>query len=138
MIGSEGDRDRGCARAREWCSQRLDGELSELERLLLRRHLGRCSDCRAFADRIVATTTALRSAPLEAPSRPLAPTPVSVGLRPRARRRLALAFALVALFAALGGVLGTKLADEERARPVTTIVELPPPPLTETAPTGDV
>jgi predicted anti-sigma-YlaC factor YlaD len=139
MIGGIGDRERSCARAREWASQRVDGELSELERLLLRRHLGRCAECRAFAEAITATVEAIRSTPLEEPSRPLAPEPVT--FRPRRtarRRRLAVAFVLVAVSATLGGLLGGLVGGDERRQPVTTIVELPEVPSTETAPTGNV
>ncbi|MFN8187928.1 MAG: zf-HC2 domain-containing protein [Gaiellales bacterium] len=138
MIGSPGDRERSCARAREWASQRLDGELSELERLLLRRHLGRCTDCRAFAEGIESSAQAIRSLPVEAPSRPLSPEPVPIRPRHRARRRrLAVAVALVVVSGTLGGLLGGLLGSGDSPRPVTTIVELPPPP-TATAPTGNV
>jgi predicted anti-sigma-YlaC factor YlaD len=138
MIGSPTDRGRSCARAREWASQRLDGELSELERLLLRRHLGRCAGCRAFAEGIESTARAIRSTPVEEPSRPLSPEPIPIRPRRRARRRrLAVAFALVVVSGTLGGLLGGLLGGGDGPRPVTTIVELPPPP-TETAPTGNV
>jgi predicted anti-sigma-YlaC factor YlaD len=95
-----------CARAREWVSLRADGELSELERLLLRRHLGRCDGCRAFAESIGSTTAILRATALEAPSRSLAPD-LPAARAPRAgRRRLALATALVCLGALAGGLVG--------------------------------
>lgn len=61
-----------CRRGREWISLRLDGELSELERALLRAHLLRCAGCRTFAHDIEAATAALRAAPLERLSRPVA------------------------------------------------------------------
>jgi len=54
-----------CERARLLASLRLDGELSELEGALLDAHLARCAGCRAVADGFGASTTALRSAPLE-------------------------------------------------------------------------
>jgi predicted anti-sigma-YlaC factor YlaD len=56
-----------CARAREWASLRLDGQLSDFEEVLLEAHLARCDDCRAFAASISDLTAALRAAPLEQP-----------------------------------------------------------------------
>ena len=61
-----------CERARTWLSLRLDGELSELENALLDAHLERCDGCRIAAAAIEATTNAIRSAPAEPPSRPVA------------------------------------------------------------------
>ena len=72
MAGDPLERDRSCRRAREWVSLRLDGELSELERLLLRRHLARCEGCRTTAEHVERTATLMRSAPLEHPSRGVA------------------------------------------------------------------
>jgi predicted anti-sigma-YlaC factor YlaD len=104
MAGEGTERDR-CRRAHEWASLRMDGELSELERLLLRRHLGRCPSCRAFADGLRSTADLLRSSPVEHPSRTFA-----LDVRParvrRPRYRLAFAAGLVAVAAAVGGVVG--------------------------------
>jgi predicted anti-sigma-YlaC factor YlaD len=58
---------RRCDRAREYASLRLDGELSDFERVLLDSHLERCPSCRAFAGDLIAVTERLRSAPLEGP-----------------------------------------------------------------------
>lgn len=139
MIGVNRDRERGCARAREWASQRLDGELSELERLLLRRHLTRCADCRVFVQSIEGAVAAIRAAPDEEPSRPLASAPDASRRRPaRRRRQLVVAFALVAVSAAIGGVVGGLVSRGGEERPVITIVEVEPPPVTETGPTGNV
>jgi ferric-dicitrate binding protein FerR (iron transport regulator) len=140
MIGTHRDRERGCGRAREWVSLRADGELSELERLLLRRHLSRCGDCRAFAGAVEVTTRAIRETPQERPSRSLGPVPAPA--RPRVRLRLA-AVALAVGAATAGGVIGgflgsgsdspvptapgpTEIADlgpdtTERPPPVTTV-----------------
>ena len=99
------NRDSGnrCARGREWVSQRLDGELSELERVLLAAHLRRCGLCRAFAADVRAFTVELRSYPLEQPSRVLAPA-----FPPRRRRipRLSpvVAFAGMAVAAVVIGI----------------------------------
>ncbi len=45
-----------CERAREWTSLRLDGELSELEQVLLASHLDRCAGCSAYAAGVSAVT----------------------------------------------------------------------------------
>lgn len=54
-----------CETSREWVSLRLDGELSELEEAMLRRHVAGCADCRTFEEAAESFTTRLRSAPLE-------------------------------------------------------------------------
>jgi predicted anti-sigma-YlaC factor YlaD len=59
---------RGCDRAREYASLRLDGELSDFESALLDSHIERCPSCRAFAEDLVAVTERLRTAPLQRPS----------------------------------------------------------------------
>ena len=71
------ERERGCRRAREWVSLRLDGELSELERLLLRRHLGALRGLpRVRRSTSIETTHApCASAPSERPSRGVDPAP---------------------------------------------------------------
>jgi predicted anti-sigma-YlaC factor YlaD len=57
-----------CARASEWVSLRLDGQLSEFEELLLEAHLDRCPDCKAFAANVAGLTNMLRATSLEQPS----------------------------------------------------------------------
>jgi hypothetical protein len=57
-----------CARASEWVSLRLDGQLSEFEELLLDAHIERCPDCKAYSANVAGLTTALRATPLEQPS----------------------------------------------------------------------
>lgn len=106
--GTRVDRDRGCSRAREWASLRVDGQLSELERLLLRRHLARCASCRAFAETLTAVTKVIRETPREQPSRSLVRVPAPARPR-RARYRLAFATALLALAATTGGLIGSFL-----------------------------
>lgn len=90
-----------CSRARFWASLRVDGELSELEGALLDAHLGRCADCRAYAEGVTGTTAALRSAPLE-----LA-TPIVVAAPARPGRIVAglVAATLVVLAAIVGGLV---------------------------------
>ena len=54
-----------CDRVRSQVSLELDGELSELERMMVARHLDHCADCLAFRDGAVETTNTIRTAPLE-------------------------------------------------------------------------
>ena len=89
-----------CETARECVSLRLDGELSELEEAMLRRHLAGCEDCRTFAAAAVAFTTRLRSAPLET----LAPSYEAVPQR-GTRRRFVGVGAVAAALAASAAVL---------------------------------
>lgn len=63
--------DRGCSRALAWASLELDGELSQLESVLLERHLERCAGCAAHVGEMRALASTLRTAPLEAPSEPV-------------------------------------------------------------------
>lgn len=63
--------DRGCSRAQAWASLELDGELSQLEVVLLERHLERCAGCAVRVSDMRALAAALRSAPPEAPSAPV-------------------------------------------------------------------
>jgi anti-sigma factor RsiW len=107
MAGEGTDR---CARAHEWASLRADGELSELERLLLRRHLSRCEPCRRFAEQLMMTTQVLRDTPVERPSRSVTPQVRPARTR-RVRYRVAAAGALVAVAAATGGIVGSIVAD---------------------------
>lgn len=98
--------DERCERARGWTSERVDGELSELERLLLRRHLGRCDECRTFAEGISTISTTLRESEELVPTRRIL---VAVPRRREARRsrlRVALAVGLIALAAGLGAFAG--------------------------------
>ncbi|HSC48730.1 MAG TPA: zf-HC2 domain-containing protein [Gaiellaceae bacterium] len=92
-----------CERARRWASADLDGELSSFERALLHDHLGRCAECRTFADSVSGFTTALRAAPLE----PFEGVVVS-----RARRRIHAPLAPVAVAMAVVAIgLGSLLAS---------------------------
>src|SRR4051812_50131799 len=63
-----------CARARFWASLRMDGELSELEGVLLDAHLSGCADCRQVTAGFSLATENLPAAP-PAPPRPGAPPP---------------------------------------------------------------
>ena len=61
--------DHACGRTRELISLQLDGELSELGRTRLAAHLARCASCRDFARAAEAATLALRTSPVDQPSR---------------------------------------------------------------------
>jgi anti-sigma factor RsiW len=99
--------DRGCERAQSWASLELDGELSQLERVLLATHLRRCDACAERVAGMRAVTVALRSAPLEAPA---APVFVASSRNSRSRPlalRIALAATLTAVAAGLGVLAGS-------------------------------
>jgi predicted anti-sigma-YlaC factor YlaD len=85
-------------------SAALDGELSELESLRVRTHLDGCDVCREFQASAQLSTTALRMAPLEPLSHPIA-------LPSRRRRALGIrvpsAAAAAVLMVAFGGVFET-------------------------------
>jgi predicted anti-sigma-YlaC factor YlaD len=89
-----------CERAKAWASLRTDGELSELESLLLEAHLKQCEPCREFAAVAERVASALRSAGVERPSRALA-TP----LRRRRTGVRALQVAAAVVVVASAGVL---------------------------------
>jgi anti-sigma factor RsiW len=82
-------------------SAALDDELSEFESVVLCAHLGRCDTCREFEASAQLSTRALRAAPLEPLSRPVALP---------SKRRIALprvvpaAAAAAVLLVAFGGV----------------------------------
>lgn len=107
-------RSHQCDRARELASLRLDGELCELEQALLQTHLGRCDECRAFAQSIDGFTTVLRAAPLERPSRQ-----INLPRRPRPALRsfqFAAAAAAVAVVAGVGSMLTLLGSPASKAR----------------------
>jgi predicted anti-sigma-YlaC factor YlaD len=97
-------RSQECERTRASVSAALDGELSELEALRMRTHLDGCDACREFEESAQFSTTALRMAPLEPLSHPLA-------LPSRRRRTLGIrvpsAAAAAVLMVAFGGVFET-------------------------------
>ncbi|MBD0289910.1 MAG: zf-HC2 domain-containing protein [Thermoleophilia bacterium] len=121
MTRLRGRDERRCDRALQSVSLDLDGELSHLERALLRAHLGRCPACAASAAEMRALAAALRSAPLEKPMRaPAAPR----GRRARARAfRVALAATLAVLAAGLGVVAGS-VRDRPAEPPTPTGSEI--------------
>ena len=88
-----------CERAREWSSLRLDGELPQLQRAMLRKHLAACSGCTAFDSDLADATAALRTAPME-----LLERPVVIPRRRRSALRIAPAFAAAAAVAFVFGL----------------------------------
>jgi predicted anti-sigma-YlaC factor YlaD len=107
-----------CERARFWASLRLDGELSELEGALLDAHVVRCAGCRATIDGFAASTTVLRSAPLERPA------PVALHALRTPRRLLAtIAVAAVLVLAVIaGGVVRGEVSHNAAPPHVVAVV----------------
>jgi len=128
------DCERGCARAREWASLRLDGELSELERLLLRRHLSRCEDCSAFAADLGALAAAVRGTPLVQPSRSLAPAERPARLRVRHRLAVAVLVVVAGAVGSLVGAGGGQTPGGPTPAEHREIAQLPREQVTPTAP----
>lgn len=94
-----------CDRARTWASLRLDGELSEFERVLLDAHLERCDECRRSVALYAAATEAIRTTPMRRPAH----RPETTFRRPRstsAFRLLATAIVAVVMFTIVGGSVG--------------------------------
>ena len=90
-----------CDRAHAWVSRGLDGQLNELSRLALRRHLDRCADCAKYAADVDLFTSVLRDAPLEE----YRCDPGAFRRRRQARaRRLVPSVAALALVSAVTGV----------------------------------
>jgi anti-sigma factor RsiW len=88
-----------------WVSLALDGELSEIERVSLRAHVGRCAACAAFEGDMGALTMELRAAPHERPAVPVAlPRRRSTAVRVL---QLSAAAAAVVLAAGLGSLAGS-------------------------------
>lgn len=102
-----------CARASEWASLRLDGQLSDFEEVLLEAHLARCDGCQAFAASVAGLTGALRTAPLEQPE-----FAFEAPRRTRGRTVALRAVSAAAVVAVVGvsGLVSLQLATS-RARP---------------------
>jgi predicted anti-sigma-YlaC factor YlaD len=98
-----------CERARAWASQRLDGELSELERALLAGHVGRCDACRDYEESVSAAVLVLRAQPLEQIMHPVAvPSRRRTLVRPMVLARVA---AVAAAVVGVTTVLTTQSAN---------------------------
>ena len=102
-----------CDRARAFASLELDGELSELERVLLGDHVRSCDACAVAIASIRALTESVRAAPLEQPRRPLVPVPEPKRApRPRPYVRLAFAAAAAVLVSGLGVLVASFSRDD--------------------------
>jgi predicted anti-sigma-YlaC factor YlaD len=112
-----------CDRTREWAALRLDGELSEFERVLMQAHFERCAECRSFAADVTEITEQLRSAPLER-----LPQPVTLPLRRRVAGfrpvQVAAAAAVVVAAAVLGGIYGAVRNSPQPVGPVAAATSL--------------
>ncbi len=107
-------RSWACDRAHQAVSLQLDGELSQLECALLKRHLDRCSECAEFAADASALTRELRAA---APVR--LERPIELPLRRRVGYgfRHAGALATAASVAATALIAVMALPDQRQSAP---------------------
>ena len=97
-----------CERARLWVSLALDGELSEIEQVSLRAHVGRCAACAAFGHEVDALTVELRNASDEQPAFPVAlPRRRSTAVRVLQISAVAAAIVLAAGLGSLAGSLSS-------------------------------
>ncbi len=93
-------------------SAELDGELSEFESIRMRGHLGRCESCRTFKAGAERFATALRTAPLEPLSKPIA-------VPSRRRRALPLRVPAAAATAAVVMIAFGAVFESLHSAPVT-------------------
>ena len=106
-----------CERAREWASLGLDSELSQVEKALLRSHVGRCAACAAYVADLAGLTHEIRTSPLERPSE----SSLAQGWGARravvGRRLVQIgAFAAAVVVAAgLGGLAGSRASSSHTA-----------------------
>jgi predicted anti-sigma-YlaC factor YlaD len=101
-----------CERVRGQISVGLDGELSQLERVMIASHLERCAPCGAYEGEVRSFTHALRAAPLE----PMARSVVIHRRRRHVGARVQVAAAAAVALAALvgaGGMLHVQQLDIE-------------------------
>src|SRR5579864_1253725 len=97
-------RTNACDRATQWISLDLDGELSQLERVGLDRHLAGCARCRAVSAEVGVFTRMLRDAPMVELEREVAyAAPRRARARAVRRAAASLAFAGLVGAAVLGG-----------------------------------
>ena len=90
----------------QWISLDLDGELSQLERAALGRHIDGCARCREVSSDVRAFTALMREAPLAELDRPVE-LPPARRARARTARRVGatLVFAAVTAVAVAGAVV---------------------------------
>ena len=113
-----------CEAARLRASLALDGDLEEIQLLLLQRHLDRCPECLAVVGGMRSVTTSIRNAPLE-----VRPPADSAGRRRQARRLPWASIGVAVAALAVGAVTlpqppGPSGAGDEARR-----LAAPPPPL---------
>jgi predicted anti-sigma-YlaC factor YlaD len=97
----------------------LDGELSELERLMMESHFGRCPECRAFERDAAGLTQLLRDAPIERLPYPLVvrrPRRVSVA-------RMQVGFAAALAVAVLGVAVQLTGSEPQRSSTLPSLEE---------------
>jgi predicted anti-sigma-YlaC factor YlaD len=114
--------DAECERARSWASLDLDGELSQIEQVRLRAHVGRCTACAGFAHDLAGLVEELRRAPLEQSTTAVMP----VVRRSAGRRAIQLgaAAAAVAVAASLGSLVGS-LSSSQPATASASSLQFP-------------
>ena len=112
-----------CARAREFVSAQLDGELPALDAERLETHLLLCPDCAAWADDVQETTRLLREAALEAPAERFALPRLRIRWQVGSAVAVASAAAVVAtMFLGAGqhGFMGSQHAAPTTSLPAAT------------------
>ena len=116
-----------CERARSRASLGLDGELSQVEQALLRRHIVRCASCAEFERRLDTLTLEIRRAPLQRPARAAMPDRRrSTGRRVLQVCAVAAAVAIAAAFGSLAGSLTSPQHAAERTAPAfVRVAKLP-------------
>lgn len=114
--------DPYCERARGWASLDLDGELGDLEHLLLEEHLSHCQPCASFVEGIAVVASAIRSAPVELPVRRPLELPARRRIVPVAVRLAGVA-AILALATGLG-FLGSSSSKPSAPVPASTGQEI--------------
>ena len=115
---------RSCERARASISTELDGELSEVEHAMLRRHLRQCASCSAFDAEARAYTQLLRDAELEEYSVGFSPLTAHRRRWPGQLRRVVPAVAAAALFVTVGGTLGRFIGEQEQPAPPSLVTSV--------------
>jgi anti-sigma factor RsiW len=86
-----------CDRVRSQVSLALDGELSQLERVMVAAHLEGCPECRAYESQVTAFTRVLREAPLKRMENPVVVRRPRRAVAARLQAGIVAAVAVVAL-----------------------------------------
>src|SRR5580765_5458192 len=102
-----------CERAREWASLELDGELSELERSMLRAHTRRCAACADYVVEVGAITERVRASELLPLPHPIVlPLRRTFGWATRALQAGAATAAVIAVTAGLALPVGASPSSQ--------------------------